>query len=536
MMDERTQDQQESEEHARRNGGAMNSDDHSQDILPIVNSLTRFMCRDYTAVEPIASPITRFKNCVDYTAVEQCSFARDTSGIVQQVNTIIVDCNVTPSDEDEDVQPNIGCQDCTRVGLKHWVLLPSPGSVTRFKNRVEKFMQHTLDLNTSSRVQKINRNSDVEGDGTPSANCPNGVKNGAVGRWDIDLPCPECRRAALLDSVYFEDEHCALKWIDFGVPVNAKDWELRSDILNECRKRASYRIAALFLEAAVARLHSDHNRNRFLQLDLPCPRCSHAALVKSISLRHYFCTKQWIELGVTVNSKNYEDEIAVLAAANFDSTQQAESVELVKLLISGGVDVNTYDDSDGITALHIAADQGNSDVVTLLLEAGANINNADKNGDTAVSYACKYAEDEKCLLVCLAAGGNPNTVNNFEMSPLDIAFDGHQERVAECLVLSGATKGITGKELELRPQITKAINKRHELKLSLLYICRSHITKHLMHIHNNHSNMFALVRKLELPEGLRRILICEDYYLPDKDTLPYRNPEHLYSRESESDD
>ena len=51
---------------------------------------------------------------------------------VQQVNTNIVDRDVTSSDEDdrdrdeyEDVEPYIRCQDCTRVGLRHSFLLPS---------------------------------------------------------------------------------------------------------------------------------------------------------------------------------------------------------------------------------------------------------------------------------------------------------------------------------------------------------------------------------------------------------------------------
>ena len=281
MDDERTQDKLESEEHENENGGAggaMNSSNDSHDILPIAIS------------------ITRFKHCVDYTAVEQqCLFALDPfySGVGgQQINTTNSDddLDVTPSDEDENVRPTIRCRsyplqeliipgrvqqinansnddlddlfppsnkdedvgptircpDCARVGQGHYITLQSPIYVRRFRNCVEKFMQERaveqysifgLDRNTCGGIQKINRNSDDDDrDGTPSASCKqNGVDDGAVGRWDIlDLPCPDCRRAALLHSLHFEDKHCALKWIDFGVPVNANDWEHESDILTVC--------------------------------------------------------------------------------------------------------------------------------------------------------------------------------------------------------------------------------------------------------------------------------------------------------------
>ena len=41
-----------------------------------------------------------------------------------------------------------------------------------------------------------------------------GFSCGTMGHY-IGLPCPKCTRAALLHSFCFEDEHCALKWIDF---------------------------------------------------------------------------------------------------------------------------------------------------------------------------------------------------------------------------------------------------------------------------------------------------------------------------------
>ena len=48
------------------------------------------------------------------------------------------------------------------------------------------------------------------------------------------------------------------------------------------------------------------------------------------------------------------------------------NVATVQRLVADGVDVN--DNSSGFSALHVAAKEGNADVVTALLDAGADVN------------------------------------------------------------------------------------------------------------------------------------------------------------------
>ena len=391
-----------------------------------------------------------------------------------------------------------------------------------------------IHLVTPGLMQEMNSDDihDV-GQFAPIARCHKSIVDEAMRQSFIELKCQKCWHHALLNSLEFRHDDCAIKWISFRIPLNEKDYDEQSHYINQCRASGSYRIATSFLEAGVS---SDRSRNRFVAPHLPCPKCRHAALVKSLDEHHYCCAKQWIEFGISVNGEDCEGRSAIISLCHRGAPEFVY-LDLVKLFISSGLDVN-YCGAQGITPLHIAAHWGNSHIATLLLEAGADINSTDADGESVISWTNDYTEDEKCLLVCLAAGGDPNTVNNSEISPLKTALRDHRERVAECLILSGATIGIAEEDLEIRPQLRKAMDQRRELNLSLRYLCRSHITKHLMHIHNNHSNMFALVRKLELPEGLRRILICDDYYLPDKDTfrICIVHPEHVYSSESDTDD
>ena len=87
--------------------------------------------------------------------------------------------------------------------------------------------------------------------------------------------------------------------------------------------------------------------------------------------------------------------ILIMAAAGSTSAQTTAFFELVRkgtpqevrAAISKGADVNTRD-NDGWTPLMAAADYNpNPEVITMLLQAGANGKEKDRSGKTALDYA-----------------------------------------------------------------------------------------------------------------------------------------------------
>lgn len=64
----------------------------------------------------------------------------------------------------------------------------------------------------------------------------------------------------------------------------------------------------------------------------------------------------------------------------------SKHIEVIKLLIESGADVNSCD-SKGRTCLHFAAANNDLTVAQLLINFGANVNCSDKNGKTPLSYA-----------------------------------------------------------------------------------------------------------------------------------------------------
>jgi ankyrin repeat protein len=64
------------------------------------------------------------------------------------------------------------------------------------------------------------------------------------------------------------------------------------------------------------------------------------------------------------------------------------------MLIEGGADVNAVVDKNGATALHFASYQGHSEIVKMLIEAGANVNAFDKWYNTALDVASPEGHSE----------------------------------------------------------------------------------------------------------------------------------------------
>ncbi|CAB0040958.1 unnamed protein product [Trichogramma brassicae] len=130
-------------------------------------------------------------------------------------------------------------------------------------------------------------------------------------------------------------------------------------------------------------------------------------LVSASSILFHFFTRTFLQYGTTAlvwAARNGNEQIVsdlLDAGANADTagmyswtplivaTQNNHAVVVNKLLgISYRPNVNAVD-KDGCTALSIACREGYSEIVTLLLNAGAYVNIQDKSGDTNLIHAVK---------------------------------------------------------------------------------------------------------------------------------------------------
>ena len=92
-------------------------------------------------------------------------------------------------------------------------------------------------------------------------------------------------------------------------------------------------------------------------------------------------------------------------------------LEIVRLLVQHGAQVNSKRPDDGATATMIAAKAGNVDVFCYLLPKTININTPSNNGSTALHYACRAGNTSQALEIVkllVEAGINidkPNAIN-----------------------------------------------------------------------------------------------------------------------------
>lgn len=90
-------------------------------------------------------------------------------------------------------------------------------------------------------------------------------------------------------------------------------------------------------------------------------------------------------------------------------------------MLEKGADANEADAETKTTALHLSADRGNLAISLMLLNAGANVNSQDINGDTPLHNACLCGHKEIISLL-LSRGADKQLQNSSNEKPGDL-FD-----------------------------------------------------------------------------------------------------------------
>jgi len=146
---------------------------------------------------------------------------------------------------------------------------------------------------------------------------------------------------------------------------------------------------------------------------------------------HANCTKQLIELGADVNA---------IARAT------PEYLEKLQKMIEDGTYKEEEPNVDGVTALHVAAQGGHTEVVDILIEAGADVTILDDEKRSPLLLAVKgnHVETSKSLL---KAGADPNTsYSDDEGKEHNLLFDAimiENDELAQILIEKGAALDYT---------------------------------------------------------------------------------------------
>ena len=225
---------------------------------------------------------------------------------------------------------------------------------------------------------------------------------------------------------------------------------------------------------------------------------------------HVKCLELLIQAGADANTTQYNNSALYIAAANGFS-------EGVDLLLQNGADVNMHSGEHNETPLMVAVTNGQVCCARALLEAGADVNSLDSEGCTALmcigAGGSSCAEEEEvdyveCTKLLLRSGAKINVFDrdSFNVLLLQVKQNNGSTRCADiCRLLFAAGETLDG------PINTKKLPdclKFDDVQLDLKHICREIIRKHLLNL-DPHSHLFSRIPQLHLPDLLTEYLLYD---------------------------
>ncbi len=225
---------------------------------------------------------------------------------------------------------------------------------------------------------------------------------GAYGRQDGNY-------TILMTAASINNTRAARALIDMGIDVNAVDKD-GNTALGHSFVQENIDVAKVLIEAGA-------NVNHVNKLNF-------SGLMSAITLKHTGTVKLLIDAGADVNFNLVGGGLTALMITVMNSNSK-----LAKILIEAGADY--------IAILAKAASEGDVNTVTLLINAGADINTADNNNLNALSYATAVGQTEMVKLL-IDAGADVNIAVEKNVTALTAAVSGGHTEIVKLLVKAGA--------------------------------------------------------------------------------------------------
>jgi ankyrin repeat protein len=126
-----------------------------------------------------------------------------------------------------------------------------------------------------------------------------------------------------------------------------------------------------------------------------------------------------LEFGADVETKDGGGHNPLYRVANGGGREE-EGRAAIELLLGHGANVNQVTGVGSMTPLHMSARRGTTGIAEALLDAGAEIEARDKNGETPLRRAVNCGQ-ERMVCLLLSRGANPRSTDKNGRTPMDAA-------------------------------------------------------------------------------------------------------------------
>ena len=148
----------------------------------------------------------------------------------------------------------------------------------------------------------------------------------------------------------------------------------------------------------------------------------------------------------------------------FEAIAQKDN-EVVKKMITSGFDVNTKN-RGGLTALHVAVENENLEIIRFLLNRGANVNAKTKSRRTPIMMI-EGGDEENALEIfklLTEKGADVNVLNEDKETPLMVACEDDNLELVKILLEAGANPNLKNEDGETAMQLTDSDEIKELLK------------------------------------------------------------------------
>jgi ankyrin repeat protein len=254
---------------------------------------------------------------------------------------------------------------------------------------------------------------------------------------------------------------------DFSIE-NIKDWQKKEiikfvEFLWECKENING-LNQEKIQQFNALIHDDKALNEFID-SFDIERYKEILLLNLIIKERKLLIESLLDNGDM--DVNYIEEAARGEVTDFPLLIAAliENKEIAQLLLDRGAEVNKAN-KYGNTALHFAAQDGRNELLSMLIERGANVNAKDGFGNTVLYYAFKNKQFI-AIETLIKNGANINRERQDVETPLcDAAYKGYKE-IVHMLLDKGAEVDKARKD-GVTPLLSAARNGHKEIVQMLL--------------------------------------------------------------------